>query len=148
MQDHIRVMYIHFHVRKLIQDPSTKLCIHFHGFHRKTLIDTTGHNFECHGFITIHFLHIIQHSFRKCLKPVIFCQNHRTDSHNTEDSLQRFNGLIIVKASFCLHIDTTLFSDNMKCTVSLRKYFFHAVHQCIFKYVTVLAFYADLTVFN
>ena len=84
VEHNIRMMNIHAHFRKRIEDYSTHFTVYLLGIHRIILPCTTGIYLEGNVLIRIVLVHIINHGPGKLLKAFILYMDDRTDSADTK----------------------------------------------------------------
>ena len=98
--------------------------------------------------IRIYACHIIDHFLRKLIKSFIIYFQYRTDTHNTENSLQCLHYFFKIKQAFALHKDTSLFFSYIKFTFHFLQCMANLFYQCIFEEITVFSLDTDLSVFD
>ena len=149
MQHHIRLMHIHLHLRKRIQQHASHFPIDRHGIQRIIFSCSSCIHFKGQMLVLINLIHILHQSTAQLIKPFILHLHHGTDIRNAEHLLQMFHRLIIIiLLRQHIHINPSPGTMNRKLPLAPLQRIPNLPHKSILKNPPVLPFHTDFRIFN
>ena len=146
-QRNFRVVHIHMHFRKAVEQVFAQVCRQFHGSLRETLVSPASEHFEAEVLVWVNLVDIVACCLAEFFPLTFYCYGHRTDCHDAEYMLQCFDYLLVIKGVHHFYIDSALFLRHFEGAGNLPHRKADLVHQAVLKQVAVLSLNSDFTVF-